>query len=472
MPHRVLLLLFLLSLSVFGQRPPPSMRRFTSVAVNSFIQNLTSRLADPEIATMFEACYPNTLDTTVYYQPSQGDTFVITGDIMAMWLRDSTNQVLPYLRFVTADAQLDGMIRGLIRRQVESVLLDPYANAFNMDLAQSGGNQNDITTKPSYLGTTVDAMSKLIFERKFEVDSLLAFFKLSSRYWQHSGHNSVPFDSLFLQAVSTVLDVLEKRQNPQQSTRANPPDYTFQRTTPTPTDTLQKGVGGVFYGVGLLASPFRPSDDATTFPLHIPDNAMAVVELRRMSDVLQALQQPQLASRCSQLAQSIDDAIRNYATVTRNGTSRVYAYEVDGYGNALFMDDGNVPSLLSLPYLGYVNTSDPIYQSTRQLVLSSQFNPYYFSGIRLRGVGSPHTPTGNVWPMSLIIQCITSDDTSEIRYLLEAIKRSTAGTHFMHESVNVNRESDFTRPWFAWANSLFGELIINLVERYPEIMLK
>lgn len=395
---------------------------------------------------------------------TQLDTFVVTGDINAMWLRDSTNQVLPYLRFATQDAQLNAMLAGLIARQTECVLIDAHANAFNLlDFENAGPNQNDISTRPSFLGTTVDAYNRRIFERKFEIDSLLAFFKLANSYY--AATNSIaPFKGDFVNAVSVALDALSARVSPGG-------DYFFQRKATEPTDTLAKGIGFPVRVTGMLATPFRPSDDATTFQFNVPGNAMAVVELRAMSKLLTALNQTSLAAAASALSTSIDAAIQQ-SGVTLRGGQKVYAYEVDGFGNSLFMDDGNVPSLLSLPYLGYVSASDPLYKATRAALFTEQYNPYFFTGSSFSGIGSPHTPRGFIWPMSLIVQALTSTNDTEIQNCLGMLKASTAGTNFMHESFNPKNPTEFTRPWFAWANSLFGQLMMKLIDEKPHLILK
>lgn len=87
---------------------------------------------------------------------------------------------------------------------------------------------------------------------------------------------------------------------------------------------------------------------------------------------------------------------------------KVFAFEVDGFGSAYFMDDANIPSLLSLPYLGYVDKNDPIYKNTRKFVLS-EYNPYFFKGEAGEGIGGPHVGPGYIWPMSIIMRVYTSD---------------------------------------------------------------
>ena len=289
------LCVLLVAQSFAQPRPRVETRSFRSVAVDLFVDGMSKRLADRRVAKMFTRSFPNTLDTTVRFNVSgKAATFVITGDIDAMWLRDSANQVLPYMHFVKNETKLDAMIQGLIQEHTRLVLLDPYANAFNRNPSQFAGHMHDDTTKmvsnKSRKPVRVHAMNKYIFERKFEIDSLCAFLKLANAYYKATG--SVldgPFNDRFISAVELVYNVFKIRQGPQQH------EYTFARKTTVPTDTLLDGVGAPFRVTGMLSSPFRPSDDATTFPFLIPANAMAVVELRRMADLMRALEEEVLA---------------------------------------------------------------------------------------------------------------------------------------------------------------------------------
>jgi len=422
---------------------------------------------------MFEQCLPNTLDTTTFFtgDNNETNTFIITGDIDAMWLRDSMNQVQPYMRFLKQDAHLQAMIEGLIRTTTNLVAMDPYANAHNHFPDKPGPFQTDNTQKPSFLGTSVQAMTNNIFERKFEVDSLCAFLKLCNMYYNATGSNAV-FYAIpnFVDTVQLVLQVFSKQMTPYFDPTWSQPYY-FQRTTPSPLDSLVKGIGPLFRYTGMLASPFRPSDDVTTYQFLVPANAMAVVELRHISSLMSSMNQPSVASAASQMADVIDKGIQSYAIVERMG-KQVYAYEVDGYGNALFMDDANLPSNLALPFLGYLSASDPVYQQTRQCILSNATNPFYFSGNLAQGVGSPHTSYGFPWHLGLIAQAMTSSSDEEISDILNMLIASTAGSNFMHESFDPNNPANFTRPWFAWANSFFGQLILKLADERPHLIFK
>eukprot|EP01088_Endostelium_zonatum_P011685 TRINITY_DN25832_c0_g1_i1.p1 TRINITY_DN25832_c0_g1~~TRINITY_DN25832_c0_g1_i1.p1 ORF type:complete len:491 (-),score=61.27 TRINITY_DN25832_c0_g1_i1:4-1476(-) len=469
----------------FGNnRPPANQRRFVSVVVDNLIKNYTTRMKDPVLAEIFANTLPNTLDTTVYYTDNNSsitknhiDTFVITGDINAMWLRDSSNQVFPYIEFINQDPRLKLMISGLIQRQTFSVNTDAYANAFNYDFSTpSPMMTSDTSTKPSFLGTTINAYTLYLHERKYELDSLCAFLKLSFLYWQTTSDTTI-FKEDWISAVSEVIRVIE---NEQESADADwNPEYIFNRLTTSPTDTLMHSQGIPGIRTGMSKSPFRPSDDAATLPFPIAANAMAVVSLRNTARQLSALGQRALSTKAENLAAAIDHGIQSYGLNTHRfwQHGKVYAYEVDGYGNAYFMDDANVPSLLSLPYLGYTTIKDKDYQSTRNFVLSG-YNPYYSRGAIsgapgfIEGIGGPHVGAGYIWPMSIIMRAMTSDNDTEIETCLTWLKLSSAGTGFMHESFWKGNVGSYTRPWFAWCNSLFGELILMLAKTKPHLIFK
>lgn len=444
-----------------SQRPQRSERAFVSEAVEEALSEARAKLADAELAWLFENCFPNTLDTTVSAERDEGgkpNTFVITGDIDAMWLRDSTNQVWPYLRFARGDEALSEMLAGLVRRQARCVRLDPYANAFYKG-AELGKWQNDKTE-----------MQAGVHERKYELDSLCAFFRLSCGYHDATGDSDV-FDADWLKAVDKALEVIEREQAGSYEGPESP--YRFQRKSLGSSDTLALGGrGNPRRRCGMSRSPFRPSDDATIFPYLVPANAMAVVCLRQLADLLvrEDLGESR-RQRAARLAEEIDAGIQRHGVVEHATRGQVYAYEVDGYGSALLMDDGNVPSLLSLPYLGYVEASDPVYRRSRAVLLSDD-NPYFRHGTLGQGIGGPHGGGGveTIWPMAVIMQAMTSESEEEILACLRFLKRAHADTGFMHETVDRNDATRFTRSWFAWANSLFGELVLELLEERPELL--
>jgi len=433
----------------------PTQRCFVSPVIDEVTRQVSSRIKDHELARLFSNCFPNTLDTTVDFNRNadgRPDGFVITGDIDAMWLRDSTNQVWPYLPYLREDRSLQELVAGIVRRQTRCVLLDPYANAFYKDGSRISEWKSDLTE-----------MRPGVHERKYELDSLCAVMRLAAGYHAHTGDLTC-FDSEWLRAIGCILDVIEAQQ---EGTSYAPP-YKFARTATTSTETLiLNGLGQPARRCGLSKSPFRPSDDATMLPFLIPANAMAVVSLRSISAILQSLpQSTALSSRSEKLASTIDYAIQSHAIIRHTELGEIYAYEIDGYGSHYLMDDGNIPSLLALPYLGYVAVNDPLYLGTRNFVLSSH-NPYYFEGAAGRGIGSPHTGLGFIWPMSVIMQALTSQSEKEISRCLSQLKHTHAGSGFMHESFWKDDPAKFTRPWFAWANTLFGELILHLEKNFP-----
>ncbi len=436
-------------------RPDTGKRNFVSKSVEETIAMVKKDISDPELAWLFENCYPNTLDTTVTYTEPSGkpDTFVITGDIHAMWLRDSSAQVWPYVPLIAKDEPLRKLIAGVINRQAKCILRDPYANAF-LDGDEISEWKSDITD-----------MKPGIHERKWEIDSLCYPIRLAYGYWKASGDVSV-FDTKWNEAMELIYATFRVQQR-----KENQGPYSFKRTTSWQTDTVPgNGMGNPMKPVGLICSIFRPSDDATIFPFLIPSNYFAVVSLRQLSEICDKVTgNNALASNCLKLALEVEQALKKYAVADYLTYGKVIAFEADGYGNRLMMDDSNVPSLLALPYLGCMDVKNPIYQNTRKFVLSDD-NPWYFRGKAASGIGSPHTLKDKIWPMTIIMQAMTSTDPAEIRNCLNMLKTTHAGKGFMHESFNKDNPADYTRSWFAWANTLFGELIIKVHEEHPELL--
>jgi len=435
-------------------RPLLKDRKFISKAVEATISRVKARIADPELAWMFENCFPNTLDTTISHFTKEGkpDTFVITGDINAMWLRDSTAQVWPYLPLVKEDAELSLLIQGVINRQVKCVLIDPYANAFNYGPDGSHWITDETDMKPE------------LHERKWEVDSLCYVIRLAYQFWKISG-NVAPFDKDWGSAMKLIIKTFKEQQRKE----GNGP-YTFRRKTTSPHDTAQgTGFGNPVRPVGLICSVFRPSDDGAIFPFLVPSNFFAVQSLRQLAGMSEAiLKDNAFAKECHALADEVHSALMKYAIVDHFEFGKVYAYEVDGFGSRLHMDDANVPSLISLPYIAGIDPADEVYKNTRRLVLSP-FNPYFAEG-KYTGVGGPHTGKEMIWPLSYVMRAMTSHDDTEIRYCLQMLKETHAGTGFMHESFDRDDPARFTRSWFAWANTVFGELILKLTDEKPYLL--
>lgn len=431
-----------------SQRPPVADRNFTSKAVEQTITRVKAKIKDPKLAWMFENCFPNTIDTTVKFKVENGkpDTFVITGDIDAMWLRDSTAQVWPYLPLSKSDNHLKQMIAGVIHRQTKCINIDPYANAFNPVPHPDGEWMSDDTD-----------MNPMLHERKWEIDSLCYPIRLAYHYWKTTNDTSV-FDNEWKKAMALVIKTFKEQQR-----KDGPGPYKFLRKTDRQLDTLNnRGYGNPVNPVGLIVSSFRPSDDATTFSFLVPSNFFAVTSLKQLAEISQKVtRDTSFANECIALANEVDNALKKYAIVEHPKYGKVYAFEVDGFGNAYFMDDANIPSLLAMPYLGTIDLNDAIYQNTRKLVLSED-NPYFFKGSAGEGIGGPHIGYDMIWPMSIIMRAQTSQSNDEIKHCLRMLRDTDNETGFMHESFHKDDPSDFTRSWFAWVNTLFGELIVRL----------
>ena len=442
-----------------SMRPPVSERKFVSPAVEAVITRMRGVIKDQRLLALFENCYPNTLDTTVEMGEVDGkpDAFVITGDIEALWLRDSSAQVWPYLALAKNDEALTILFHGLIQRQARCILIDPYANAFMKDAKA--------TTNLSWAQTDMTDMKPGVAERKWEIDSLCYPVRLAHGYLKATG-DTTPFDATWREAMRTVLRTFTEQQR-----KTDNGPYHFQRTAEVPSETLAlKGYGNPTRRVGLIHSGFRPSDDACIYNFLIPSNHFAVVSLRQLAEMApQTGLEPAFAEACLAMATEVSAALDAYGQMTVQGET-VWAYEVDGFGNALFMDDANVPSLLGLPYLGAVAADDPIYAATRKAVWS-QRNPYFFTGSAGEGIGGPHEGMRNIWPMSLMMRILTSDNDTEIAAALDILATTDAGTGFMHETFDQDDPKQFLRPWFAWANSLFGETILDSYVRKPHLIL-
>lgn len=443
--------------SFISKRPPLSERKFVSEAIEAKIVEMKKTIKDEEIAWLFENCFPNTLDTTVTYKFIGGkpDTFVITGDIKAMWLRDSSAQVWPYLDFIKKDNNLKDLIAGVINRQTKCILIDPYANAFN-DGPSDSQWKNDITE-----------MKPNLHERKWEIDSLCYPIGLAYGYWKTTNDVSV-FDDDWKFAMKLVLKIFKEQQR-----KDGKGPYRFMRETAWATDSLPLGgYGNPVNPVGLIVSSFRPSDDATIFPFLVPSNYFAVVSLRQLAEIFTyVIKDKTFADECTSLADEIEEALSKYAVTEHLNFGEIFPYEVDGFGNQLFMEDANIPSLLSLPYLKAISLDDDIYNNTRKFLFSKN-NPYYFEGKAGNGIGGPHAGLGKIWHLSVIMRGLTSTHENEIVDCIKLLKSSHANTGFMHESFDKDDAAKFTRPWFAWANTLFGEFILMVQNNYPHLLQK
>ena len=437
-----------------SNRPPASARRFVSKSVEAEIARVSALIRDPELAWMFSNCFPNTLDTTVFLNGD--DAFVITGDIDALWLRDSSAQLRPYLHLAREDADLRALYCGLIRRHARCVLLDPYANAFTRDPASTEGLHWSKRDKTE--------MKPGVAERKWEVDSLCYVLRLAHDYWQATG-DAQPFDETWARAARLIVDTFREQQR-----ITGPGPYRFQRMTDQPTETTLAGIGSPTRKTGLIHQAFRPSDDACTFPCNIPGNLFAVATLRELAQMAGAvLKDAALSTEALALAAEVEQAVFAHGVMQLPDGRQVLAYETDGYGNHLFMDDANVPSLLGLAYLRCLPADYPLWRTTADAVWS-EANPWFFRGKAAEGIGGPHIGEGMVWPMSIIVRALSSEDDAVIAWSLRTLRATHAGTGFMHEAFDKDNPARFTRKWFAWVNGLFGELVVKIAAERPHLL--
>ncbi len=421
-------------------------------SVDNLIQEVKGKLQGQEkLSRLFETCYANTLHTTVRVL-ADGTTYVITGDIPAMWLRDSAAQMRPYLIPARQDKVLAELIAGLVRRQFFYINIDPYANAFNESPNGACWDRNDLQ------------QNDWLWERKYEVDSLCYPIQLAYLLWKNTGCTS-QFNEDFQKGADRILQTFSCEQDHEKNS-----DYRFIRKNTVETDTLSRdGKGAVVKGgIGLTWSGLRPSDDACTYGYLIPSNMFAAVALRYLEEIADKVYDDScLKERAAHLRRQIEKGIEEYGIVETEEFGKIYAYEVDGFGQYNLMDDANIPSLLSMPYLGYQGDEE-IMQNTRRFILSGA-NPYYYQGKYARGVGSPHTPVNHIWPLSLIMQGMTSTVKKEKEDILRMLSETDAGTGLMHESVHVDNPVKYTREWFSWANALFCEWILDLYTDYSKI---
>lgn len=400
----------------------------------------------PEAAPFFKGCFLNTIETTVT-ELEDGSYFVITGDIPAMWLRDSAAQVKPYIRYANEDEDLRKILKSIIEKHAFYVCLDPYSNAFNAK------------PNPDSAKDETDFYHELIWERKYEVDSLCAPLYLSYEYYQTTLDSSI-FTEQFHEMLKVICETFKKEQN-----HFTNSTYFFNRKNCPVIDTLSNdGKGEDVSYTGMTWSGFRPSDDRCKLGYLIPSNMMAVCALKMAAEMANiGYEDTKLESECRSLSFDIDEGIKEYGTIENERFGKIFAYETDGKGNYVLMDDANSPSLLSAPYLGYIKPDNEIYKNTRSFVLSSN-NPWHFEGSAAKGVGSPHTGIDKIWHIALSMQALTSTDKDEVKECIRMLTTTDAGTRLMHESFYKNDAKDFTRPWFAWSNSLFAELLIRITE--------
>ncbi|MGX4600844.1 glycoside hydrolase family 125 protein [Faecalimicrobium sp. JNUCC 81] len=413
-------------------------------SINVLVQEVKDKLKDDvKLGEMFEKCFLNTINTTVK-RMNDGTTYVLTGDIPAMWLRDSVCQIRPYLVLANEDEEIANMIEGLVERQFRYILVDPYANAFNED-ANGMGHQSDLTN-----------MKPEIWERKYEIDSLCFPIQLSYLLYKNTGRTT-QFNETFKKAAHTIIDLWKVEQNHEENS-----PYIFERLDCRQLDTLARsGKGPMHKETGMTWCGFRPSDDACQYSYLVPSNMFAVVVLNYIDEIAKEILNDGELSKCArELSDEINEGIQKHAVYNHPRCGEIYAYEVDGLGNYNLMDDANLPSLLAIPYLGYADINDEKYVNTRNFILSTE-NSEFHIGKFASGVGSPHTPEGYIWHISLAMQGLTTNDMDKKKELLEIMKNTDAGTYLMHEGFHPDDPNKFTRDWFSWANMMLCELVLD-----------
>jgi meiotically up-regulated gene 157 (Mug157) protein len=437
-------------------RPAASQRRFRSAAVEAAITEFQGQVKDPELGWLFGNCFANTLDNNVTHTSLAGrpDTFVRAGSLDAMSLRDSSMQVWPYLALVTRDAALRQLVAGVINRQTQCILQDPYANSFYAGKNQVGDWPPDRPAWPPG-----------IHERKWGLDSLCHPIRLGYHYWKITGDEQ-PFDKQWREAIRLTVNIFREQQR-----KTGPGLYRFQRPTANALDT--QALAGAGYPArpgGLIASAFRPSGDATMLPFSVPGNFFAVASLRQAALMLYDIAHEQAGyNELMALADEIGWALHQHALIAHPTLGLVYAYEVDGYGGRALLDDASVPGLLGLPYLGALPLNDASYQSTRRLALSAA-NPFFFKGPAGEGIGSPRTGLDLISPGSLAMRGLTSPDEAEIRACLQSLRAAHAGTGYLPEAFHKNNAGEAAQPKSAGVNALAGELLWKVYQESPHLL--
>ena len=396
----------------------------------------------PKLAGLYRNCYPNTIETATEFMPD-GSVFVLTGDIPAMWLRDSTAEVSHYIPLAAENEEIGNLIKGVIKRQRMYIETEPYANAFK----KKPNRHREFDDYP--------LNNPIVWERKYEIDSLCYPIRLTYLYWKATGDKSVLGED-FVKSAKITVDLWRTEQHHFEKS-----PYRFTRKKAPEKDTLgNNGMGNPVEYTGMTWSGFRPSDDSCRYGYLVASNMFASVVLGYLAEMLEAehKDETELISECKALKAEIEAGINKFAVIETENHGKIYACEVNGKGDYFLFDDANVPSLLSAPYLGFCDCEDEIYRNTRSFILSKD-NPYYYEGKFSRGVGSPHTPDGYIWHIALSMQGLTSNSPDEIREILHMLETTDGGKGYMHEGFDANNPKKFTRSWFSWSCSLFAELV-------------
>ncbi|MDO4448600.1 MAG: glycoside hydrolase family 125 protein [Lachnospiraceae bacterium] len=413
--------------------------------LKDFLGEIREKAADfPELLEIFENCYNNTLNTTVR-RMEDGTTHVITGDIPAMWLRDSAAQLRPYIFPAKNNEEIRELIAGLVRRQFFYICIDGYANAFNEKPDGSCWEKDDPDQDP------------WVWERKFEIDSLCYPIQLAYLLWKNTGCIT-QFDENFQKGAKRILEIFHTEQYHEENS-----SYRFRRQNSYFQDTLSRDGRGALVksGTGLIWSGFRPSDDACTYGYLIPSNMFAVVVLGYLEEIEREYwKDPELEKEAGRLKEQVYRAVEKEGKTLTEEFGMIYAYETDGFGMYNLMDDANVPSLLAMDYLGYPAEKETK-ENTRRFLLSSA-NPYYFKGKRAAGIGSPHTPSDYIWHIAMAVEGLTEASRERKIEILKNMADTTAGKKVMHEGFCCEDDSRYTREWFSWANAMYSELFLDV----------
>jgi meiotically up-regulated gene 157 (Mug157) protein len=488
-------------------RPDPHCRTFQLPSMEKLLERMKGVVKDPDLFRLFENSYPNTLDTMIkwrgYANKTDSETgnstvtdeelaYVITGDIDAMWLRDSASQIysyLPLLEASTSPNSLASLWRGLINSHSRYIIISPYCHSFQPP-AESG-------VKPSHNGAYSQNNPQppydplLVFDCKWELDSLASFLQISTAYYEKTKDVKFFQKYSWIEAVKAAVDAAGAMRLGTYAPdgKVEKSAWTFTGWTNRGSETLTNdGLGNPTKANGMIRSAFRPSDDACIFQLLVPANMMFAKYLEEASIIMSHLEGTEAANLTTamrDMALGIRKGIDRDAIVHHRDFGDIFAYEIDGYGGANLMDDANVPSLLSIPLFSYFTSSSPlpspakgdpkrnyaqIYKNTRSFILSPA-NPYWSQGPALSAIGGPHLGPGKGWPMAAIVRALGAFEMEglskaelevEVKGQLKMVLDSTAGTGVVHESVQGWNAEDWTRAWFGWANGLVGELILRM----------